>query len=51
MSELRRQIGDLRDGVLVQALATEVAEGLRDPYSASDLVLEGLEAIQRNPLV
>ena len=51
LSELRRQIGDLRDGVLVQALATEVAEGLRDPYSASDLVLEGLEAIQRNPLV
>lgn len=51
LNELRRQIGDLRDGVLVQALATEVAEGRRDPYSASDLVLEGLEAIQRNPLV
>ena len=51
LSELRRQIGDLRDGVLVQALATEVAEGLRDPYSASDLVLEGLEAIQPTPLV
>ncbi|MBL8931453.1 MAG: methylmalonyl Co-A mutase-associated GTPase MeaB [Kineosporiaceae bacterium] len=51
LADLRRQIGDLRDGVLVQALADEVASGLRDPYSAADLVLEGLEAIQRHPLV
>jgi LAO/AO transport system kinase len=51
LTDLRRQIGNLREGELVQVLATEVAEGRSDPYRAADLVLEGLEAIQRSPLV
>jgi LAO/AO transport system kinase len=55
LTELRRRIGDLRDGDGVAVLATDVAEGRRDPYSAADEVLEGLElkgleAIQRSPL-
>jgi len=51
LTDVRRRMGDLRDGDLVQMLAQDVAEGRRDPYGAADLVLEGLEAIQRSPLV
>ncbi len=50
LTELRQRIGDLRDGDGVTALASEVAQGRSDPYSAADEVLAGLEAIQRSPL-
>ncbi len=52
LTELRRRMGDLRDGAALDALAAEVAAGHTDPYTAADALLvglEGREATQRSP--
>jgi LAO/AO transport system kinase len=42
VTALRAQLGDLRDGHLLDDLASEVAEGRSDPYVAADRLLADL---------
>ena len=45
VTALRSRIGDLRDGRRLEGLAEDVAEGRRDPYTASDRLLADLGAL------
>ncbi len=50
LTELRRRLGDLRDGGLLEHLAAQVASGGCDPYTAADRLVADLEDSQRSPL-
>lgn len=44
VTALRERIGDLRDGELLDDLATEVLAGKTDPYAAADRLVAAVEA-------
>ncbi len=50
LTELRRRLGDLRGGGLLEDLSARVSSGGLDPYSAAEELVADLAASQRSPV-